>query len=171
MGIKYNMENKIIIYADGACRGNNSNIENIGAYAYIINYRGHIKSCAWAFRNVTNNQMELVAVITALLALKENAKDHKIEIHSDSQYVIKGINEWSKKWVINNFMDVKNPDLWKDLLNIISKFPDIEFIWIKGHSDDYFNNYVDNLCNQVMGKIESNDHANIEFRGTINDLL
>ena len=147
------IDRKIIIYADGACRGNGAE-RNLGAYAYVLQFCGKEKECAVACENTTNNQMELMAVIQALYALKPTAMDYQIEVYSDSQYVVRGVNEWSKKWIKNDFTGVKNPELWRTLLLKIDTFPYIKFYWVKGHASDNLNERVDSLCNIAMDDFE-----------------
>lgn len=130
---------KIIIYADGACRGNQFK-ENIGAYGIIIVYKNHKKELYKAFKNVTNNQMEILAVIEALRALKRY--DIPVSIYSDSQYVI---NTLLLGWRKN-----ANIDLWNQLDAEINKVDKIEFFKVKGHADSVYNNRADELANIAM---------------------
>lgn len=134
---------KIKIYADGACRGNQF-AENIGGYGVVLLYGEHKKELKDAFKNVTNNQMEILSVIEGLKALK--TFDLPIEIYSDSQYVVNTINlNWNKK---------ANQDLWAELYNYIEKAKDIKFIKVKGHSDNEFNNRADKLANEAMDALK-----------------
>lgn len=144
-----NSADEIRIYCDGACRGNQKT-ENIGAWAYRLEQWDRAKEDAQAFKNTTNNKMELVAAIEALTALKEPAKSYPIRVFSDSQYVVLGVNEWHKGWEAKNYSGVKNSELWKQLMNLIYTFPKIEFIWVKGHAGSFGNERVDLLCNQAM---------------------
>jgi ribonuclease HI len=137
------MNNTIKIYADGACRGNQF-AENIGGYGVVLLYGEHKKELKDAFKNVTNNQMEILSVIEGLKALK--TFDLPIEIYSDSQYVVNTINlNWNKK---------ANQDLWAELYNYIEKAKDIKFIKVKGHSDNEFNNRADKLANEAMDALK-----------------
>ncbi len=130
---------KIIIYADGACRGNQFN-ENIGAYGIVLIYNNYIKTLNGFHKNTTNNKMELTAVIESLKALKRF--DIPVEIYTDSQYVVSTINEgWNKK---------ANIELWEQLDNLISKFKNINFYKVKGHNGDKYNEMADKLCNDAM---------------------
>ena len=134
---------KIKIYADGACRGNQF-AENIGGYGVVLLYGEHKKELKDAFKNVTNNQMEILSVIEGLKALKQY--DIPVEIYSDSQYVVNTINlNWKKN---------ANQDLWEELYNYIGKVKDIEFIKVKGHSDNEFNNRADKLANEAMDALK-----------------
>ena len=141
----------INIYCDGACR-NNQNTNNIGAWAYWMECpEEHRTLCnSKAVLNTTNNKMELQAAIEALSILKEPAKFHDIFIYSDSQYLVSGMNTWRFNWQLKNWKDVKNANLWQELIQLSEKFPKITFIKVKGHSDNFYNNYVDTLCNNAM---------------------
>lgn len=133
----------IKIYADGACRGNQF-AENIGGYGVVLLYGEHKKELKDAFKNVTNNQMEILSVIEGLKALKQY--DIPVEIYSDSQYVVNTINlNWNKK---------ANQDLWAELYNYIEKVKDIKFIKVKGHSDNIYNNRADQLANEAMDALK-----------------
>jgi len=143
------------IYTDGCCKGN-QNDENIGAWAYYIDYLGLTKQDAGIALNTTNNQMEILAVIKGLQRIN-NPKGFIFEIYSDSQYVVKGISEWSKKWIANNWKNslnkqVENKNLWIELLNEIKRFDNIQFIQVKGHSNNVGNNRADQLCNQAIAE-------------------
>lgn len=134
---------KIKIYADGACRGNQF-AENIGGYGVVLLYGEHKKELKDAFKNVTNNQMEILSVIEGLKALKRF--DLPIEVYSDSQYVVNTVNlNWNKN---------ANQDLWKELYSYIEKAKDIKFIKVKGHSDNEFNNRADKLANEAMDALK-----------------
>lgn len=140
---------KIFIWTDGACRGNGQ-LNNIGTWAYKLQLNDKIKTNAKAVKNTTNNIMELSAVIEALKALKPAACNYPIEVYSDSQYVVMGINSWIKGWVARNWQDVKNVELWKELLELKSKFPNISFNWVRGHLNNSGNIEMDELCNKLM---------------------
>lgn len=150
------------IYTDGACRGNGKG-SNLGAWAYSLFYKGRQKYRACSIPNTTNNQMELMAAIEALRALKPAAQSHHITVYSDSQYMVMGITSWIKGWVARGWTNVKNVDLWQALLQETCKFPHLSFIHVRGHADNLGNNLVDKLCNQVMdsypkgGEISSED--------------
>lgn len=139
----------IDVYIDGACRGNGKD-ESIGAYAYKLKFGDRAKEFSMAIPSTTNNKMELTAAIEALKALKDSARQYKINVYSDSQYVVKGVNEWSKAWKAKNFYQVKNAEMWQELLSIVDAFPSISFIWVKGHETTQGNIDVDILCNKAM---------------------
>ena len=145
----FNMKYKI--YTDGACSGN----PGPGGWAAIIIVNNEIKDMfSGNEKNTTNNQMELMAPIKAIQKFK---KKSEISIFTDSTYVRDGITNWIKQWEKNGWKTaskkpVKNKDLWKKLKNLSSKHS-IKWIWIKGHSQDKYNNLVDELAQGAIKKI------------------
>ena len=145
---------EVIIYTDGGCRGNDSEIENIGAIGIILIYpeKNYKKEYSEAFFNTTNNKMELTAVIKAMQMLKEPCK---IKIHSDSAYIVDSFDKgWIEAWRSNSWKrgkneELKNRELWQ-LLYILVKKHDVEFIKVKGHADDEYNNRCDEILNIAM---------------------
>ena len=150
------MGKKIVeIYADGGCRSNG--IESaIGGYGIVLIYKENVKELKKGFKNTTNNIMELTAVIDALSMLKEPCI---VKLYSDSAYVINAFNNgWTEKWQKNGWINsakqpVKNKELWEKLI-CLSKIHDIEFIKVKGHADNYYNNRCDELANLAMDEIK-----------------
>jgi ribonuclease HI len=144
----------VIIYTDGACRGNGKE-NTIGAFGIVFMYNEVQKEVKQAFRNTTNNIMELSAVIQALSMLKEPCS---VKVHSDSAYVInainqKWINNWQKNgWKSSNKEPVKNRELWERLIELI-KYHKVEFIKVKGHSDNPYNNRCDKLANEALDEL------------------
>lgn len=137
-----NEDEKLIIYADGACRGNQFT-ENIGAYGIVLLYKGHMKTLKQAFKNTTNNKMEIIAIIEALKVVKNY--DLYTEVYTDSQYVVCTLNDgWKRN---------KNIELWNELDELISRFKCIKFIKVKGHDGDTYNELADSLCNQAIDEI------------------
>lgn len=150
------MNRKIMIniYADGGCRNNKRGIENIGAWAYRIEMEDSVTEYSEPVKNTTNNQMELMAVIKALSSLDAGST---VTVWVDSQYVYKGITEWSMSWKRNNWKTktkkaIANKDLWLELdrLNSLHK---ITWKWVKGHSGNLGNERVDYLLNQSMNQV------------------
>ena len=142
---------KIVIYTDGGCRGN----PGIGGWGVWLRYRDHDKKLKGSELNTTNNKMELTASIRALQTLKSN--DITVDLYTDSKYVIQGINEWIEGWKANgwktaNKKPVKNVDLWKELDTLNQEFS-VNWLWVKGHSDDPGNDMADLLANQAMDEI------------------
>lgn len=140
---------KVEIYTDGACSGN----PGPGGYGTILVHKDangikHEKELSEGFKCVTNNQMELLAVITGLEALK---KPCSVTLYSDSKYVVDAFNNhwidgWIKKgWKTAGKSPVKNVDLWKRLLAAKEKH-EVEFIWVKGHAGHEYNERCDALA-------------------------
>ena len=132
----------VTIYTDGAAIGN----PGPGGYATILLFERFKKEIVGGYRLTTNNRMELLAVIKGLEALKKF--DVPITIFSDSKYVVDAISKnWYLKWFKNNFKGgKKNQDLWTLYLNIAQKFKEIKLVWVKGHSNNLFNNRCDLLA-------------------------
>jgi ribonuclease HI len=140
-----NDDSIITIYTDGACLGN----PGFGGWAAVLMYKNHYKEISGSQKEATNNQMELMAVIEALKALK---KKSDVKIFSDSKYVKDGITKWIFNWKKNgwktaNKKPVKNYELWQVLDSETSKH-NIEWIWVKGHSGNHYNEIVDKLARQ-----------------------
>jgi len=134
-------EQKLIIYTDGASRGN----PGPGGYGAILKWGKTEKELSAGYRLTTNNRMELLAVIAALEALKK--KGLNIIIYSDSQYVVKAVKQgWLHNWIKTDFKGgKKNKDLWKRY-HALSQGHTIDFIWVKGHADNAYNNRCDVLA-------------------------
>jgi len=143
---------KIIIYTDGGCRGN----PGIGGWGVWLRYGDHDKKLKGAERDTTNNQMELMAAIKALEAIKSSSI--AIELYTDSKYVMTGINEWivnwkAKGWKTANKKSVKNVALWKRL-DVLNQQHNVKWHWVKGHSGDSGNEMADTLANQAMDNLQ-----------------
>lgn len=143
------MKNQVIIYTDGACRGN----PGPGGWGVVLNYNGAKKELFGGEHETTNNRMELMAAIEALEALKRPCK---VKLFTDSTYVLKGITEWMQNWKKRGWktaakQPVKNEDLWRRLDNAIARH-DIDWKWVKGHSGDLGNERADQLANLGIDK-------------------
>jgi ribonuclease HI len=137
-------KDQLIIYTDGASRGN----PGPGGYGTILMWKGKEKELSAGYRRTTNNRMELMAVIAGLEALtKDNLK---VIIYSDSQYVVKAVEEgWLKKWIATNFKGgKKNKDLWLRFYDLQQK-NNISFKWVRGHADNVHNNRCDELATEA----------------------
>ena len=132
----------IRIFTDGACSGNPGR----GGWAAIIVDGEKIEKISGTSENTTNNRMELIAVISALKYVKEQ----NIVLFTDSKYTKDGIEKWILNWKKNgwktaNKQDVKNIDLWKNLDKLNQK-KNVQWKWVKGHSDSKYNNMADELA-------------------------
>ena len=135
------MSNELTIYTDGASRGN----PGPGGYGTILFWGSHRKELSGGYRYTTNNRMELMAVIAGLEALKKD--NLKITIYSDSQYVVKAVEQgWLNNWIATNFKGgKKNKDLWLHYHELSMK-NNIRFVWVRGHADNPYNNRCDELA-------------------------
>ena len=137
----------VLIYTDGACRGN----PGPGGWAATLEYGEHLRELSGAEAQTTNNRMELTAVIRALEALKRGVS---ARVHTDSEDVVRGINEWLPNWKARGWRTadrkpVKNQDLWEQLDAAAARH-DIEWKWVKGHSGVPGNERVDALANAAI---------------------
>lgn len=133
------------LYTDGACSGN----PGPGGWAFLLRHprSGKAVEKSGGEHETTNNRMELTAVIEGLSALTRSSV---VELYSDSQYVLKGLNEWmpgwkKKGWRTASKQPVKNVDLWKQL-DTLKNGHKIHFHWVKGHAGHPENERVDELA-------------------------
>ncbi|MBM4192328.1 MAG: ribonuclease HI [Gammaproteobacteria bacterium] len=141
------MTTRIEVYTDGACRGN----PGPGGWAATLELGEHSRELSGAEAETTNNRMELTAVIRALEALKRSSA---LRIHTDSEYVRRGITEWIESWKARGWKTtdkkpVRNRDLWERLDELSSRH-DIEWRWVKGHSGVPGNERADALANAAI---------------------
>jgi ribonuclease HI len=130
----------ISLYTDGACSGN----PGPGGYGIVLISGAYRKEMSAGYKFTTNNRMELLAVIVGLQSLKNENQD--VTIYSDSKYVIDAIEKkWVFGWFKKGFKDKKNPDLWKQYLNL-HKLHNIKTVWVKGHAENVENNKCDELA-------------------------
>ena len=140
------MSANIIIYTDGAARGN----PGPGGYGIVLKSGQHRKELSAGYRNTTNNRMELLAVIIALEKLKfENSR---VEIYTDSKYVADAVEKgWVFDWERIQFKKKKNPDLWIRFLKVYRKHQ-VKFHWVKGHANIPENERCDRLAVEASKK-------------------
>ena len=144
------MKQVIDIYTDGACKGN----PGVGGWGALLRYAGHEKEIFGGEPVTTNNRMELMAVIRALETL---TRPCKARIHTDSQYVQKGISEWivgwkRRAWRTADNKPVKNVDLWQELDALAAKH-ELEWLWVRGHSGHAENERADGLANAGVASV------------------
>lgn len=147
------MQKHINIYTDGACKGN----PGPGGWAAILICEGREKEIVGGEKETTNNRMELMAVISALAAVKEPCE---ITLTTDSSYVVNAVEKgWLKNWASNGWRKssgapVLNPDLWKSLCELLEKHK-VKFVWIKGHAGHKYNERCDNLASNFANSVRS----------------
>ncbi len=146
------------IWTDGASRGN----PGPGGYGAVLKYTDknnetHRKELKAAFKNTTNNRMEVLSAIVALNELKEPCE---VTLSSDSKYLVNAFNEkWIDSWIKNDFRrgksdEVKNIDLWEELIELTKKHK-VTFKWVKGHADNEENERCDALANEAMDEMKN----------------
>ena len=141
------MAARVVIYTDGACRGN----PGPGGWGAVLEYRDRRKTLQGFAADTTNNRMELTAVIEALRALNRPCE---VELVTDSQYVKQGISEWIDNWKRNGWRTagrkpVKNADLWRQLDEEAGRHR-ITWRWVRGHAGNEGNELADQLANAAI---------------------
>ncbi len=134
---------KVELYTDGACRGNPGK----GGWGAILVYGKHQKELSGGERETTNNRMELLAAIEGLGALKEPCE---VTLYSDSKYLVDAflqdwITDWRQKGWRRGKDELKNPDLWARLYDLV-KSHEVTFVWVKGHNGHDYNERCDKLA-------------------------
>ncbi len=144
------MTGVVDMYTDGACKGN----PGVGGWGVLLRAGDTEKELFGGERLTTNNRMELLAVIEGLSALSRPAQ---VRVHTDSQYVQKGISEWIASWKRRGWRTadnkpVKNQDLWTRL-DAIAATHKIEWVWVKGHAGHEGNERADSLANRGVQSV------------------
>jgi ribonuclease HI len=139
------MAERIMIYTDGACKGN----PGPGGWGVVLRFGNQVKELLGGEANTTNNRMELTAAIEALKALRRPVS---ADVYTDSQYVIKGLEQWLPAWKARGWQTadkkpVKNRDLW-ELLDELAAQHQLSWHWVKGHSGNPGNTRADALANE-----------------------
>ena len=141
------MKKAVELYTDGACSGN----PGPGGWGAILIFGRHRKELSGGEKQTTNNRMELMAVIRGIEALKENCR---VNIHTDSTYVMKGMTEWIGNWKRGGWKTaakkpVKNEDLWRQLDEVLTSHH-VKWRWVKGHSGVPGNERADELARMAI---------------------
>jgi ribonuclease HI len=134
---------EVVIYTDGACSGN----PGPGGWGAVLRWNGTEKDLHGGELQTTNNRMELTAAISALEGL---TRPSKVELHTDSKYLLDGITKWITGWQRNGWRTaakkpVKNEDLWRRLVAAMDRH-EITWQWVKGHAGDEGNERADELA-------------------------
>lgn len=139
------------LFTDGACSGN----PGPGGWAFLLRYTasGKVREKSGGNHDTTNNRMELTAVIKGLRSLKESSK---VELWSDSTYVVHGLRDWLDAWIERGWRTaakkpVKNMDLWEQLADL-REVHEITCFWVKGHASHPENERCDELATRMVDK-------------------
>jgi len=148
----------VVIYTDGACDPN----PGPGGWAAILQFGTHRKEIYGSAENTTNNRMELQAAIEALCYLKSSCK---VELHTDSEYIQKGITEWMTLWIARGWRTSKkrpvaNQDLWLELVSAMKPHK-VDWKWVKGHAGNHLNEHVDTLARASITRITKNTFSGL----------
>lgn len=144
---------EVELYTDGACSGN----PGVGGWGAVLLYKGTEKRISGAEADTTNNRMEMTAVIEGLKCLKEPCS---VKLYSDSAYTVNAfLKGWVYEWQRNGFKKsdkkpVLNVDLWQQLLDL-TQMHSVEFIKVKGHADNEYNNICDKLATDAVKKFKA----------------
>lgn len=143
---------EVMIYTDGACKGN----PGPGGWGALLVYKGAEKELWGGDPNTTNNRMELMAAIAGLIAL---TRPCSVKLVTDSQYVMKGIQEWLPNWKKRGWKTaskepVKNADLWQKLDEEVNRHQ-VSWQWVRGHTGHPGNERADQLANRGVDEVRS----------------
>ena len=146
----------VIVHTDGACSGN----PGPGGWGAILKFGDTEKELKGGEAHTTNNRMELMAAIAALEAL---SKPCEVVLHTDSQYVQKGIGEWLPNWIRRGWKTaagepVKNKDLWERLAAANTRHQ-VQWKWVKGHAGHVDNERVDQLARAAAERYRDGECA------------
>lgn len=156
---------RIVIYTDGGCRGN----PGVGGWGFLLIDTETEKALErrGGEAHTTNNRMEMTAAIEALRALKDGRL--KIEIRSDSRYLVDMCTSWMKGWKARGWKrkggQILNLDLVQELDRLLQEF-DVRFVWVQGHAGDPGNEYADKLTNEAMDRLLARSDPAAEKRHT-----
>lgn len=140
---------EVTIYTDGACRGN----PGPGGWAALLRFKTRQKTLTGSEDQTTNNRMELAAAVEALKSLK---KPSRVDFHTDSEYLKRGITEWMPGWKARHWRrkggKLKNVELWQALDAAIQSHK-ISWHWVRGHAGHPDNVHVDRLARRAIPKM------------------
>ena len=143
-------DNLVTIFTDGSCLSN----PGPGGWAAVLRWRDNEKEIVGHEADTTNNRMELKAAIMGLNAV---TRAMPIALHTDSRYVMNGVQDWMPRWKANGWKTaskkpVANQDLWEQLDQAVQRH-DITWHWVKGHAGNEFNERCDQLARSAAKSI------------------
>lgn len=142
------MKKNVKLFTDGACSGN----PGPGGWGVIMRYRDSERELSGGEQQTTNNRMEMTAAIAGLKALKQPCK---VDLYTDSKYLLQGVTEWLEGWKARGWRTagkkpVKNVDLWQQLDALLGDSHDIAWHWVRGHSGHPENERADQLARAAI---------------------
>lgn len=144
---QYNEPNTVYIWTDGSC---NNNTKLNGGYGIVLKYKEHIKKTfGGQYIGSTSARMELRGAVEALKLITN--KKFRVMLYCDNQYTVNSVAKgWLQNWEMQNWAGRTNKDLLQELLQEVRKFPEsyVQFIWVKGHNGNLFNEICDHLASQ-----------------------
>jgi ribonuclease HI len=144
-------EEPVVIYTDGGCQPN----PGVGGWGAVLLYKGRQRELSGCELETTNNRMELTAAVEALKALKRPCR---VVIHTDSEYLRKGITSWLAGWKRSGWRrkegPLKNADLWQEL-DAQTQRHDVEWRWVRGHAGDRYNERCDELASEAIARADA----------------
>jgi len=143
------MKKELNVWTDGSCKVHTT---KRGGWAFVVLQMPEeaiLHEDSNSVNNTTISVMEMTALLRCLEYLHSNYEDHKITILSDSEFVVRSYNEWLQNWILNGWRTasgeaVKHREIW-EAISWLSNFLDFNLVWVKGHSDHKWNNYVDSI--------------------------
>ena len=144
---------RVTLFTDGACAGNPG--KGGWGYAVVINDK-LVLTGSGGLLATTNNQMELTAVIEGLKVIPKN---YSVTVYSDSSYVVNAFNKnWIDGWRCRNWLTptkepVANRELWELLIETTSSLVSVQFVWVKGHAGNKYNELCDRLAVDAIHNI------------------
>lgn len=137
------------IYTDGSCLNNGNN--GTGGYcAIVLNSKDGELTIKGSQSDTTNNRMEMTAIIQGLKVVPRHSI---VDIYSDSEFIVKTIRGWLKKWIQKGFKKKANVDLWQEYIEV-SKNLHINAHWVKAHSGNYYNERCDHIAKEEALKLK-----------------
>lgn len=143
---------QVTLFSDGSSLRN----PGPGGFGTILRYRGTERELSGGDTMTTNNRMELTGVIEGLRALTEPCN---VEIISDSTYVVRGINEWLTGWIKKDFKKIKNPELWREYVEV-SASHEIHATWVRGHDGHPENERCDQIARDMATRYKEGYDGN-----------
>ena len=146
----------VVIHTDGSCLSN----PGPGGWAAVLRWQGNERELTGSEPDTTNNRMELMAAIMGLNAV---TRPMLVDLHTDSRYVMNGVQDWMPRWKANGWKTaakkpVKNQDLWQQLEDCVAQHT-VEWLWVKGHSGHPENERADTLANEGMSALKRGDRG------------